>query len=920
MNANQTRRSFLLGAPLSAATLNPTPMSTRSLLAARHLRHSALALALSTVPIPTDLDAAAPGKTVVSEAPWVEAGFPFFSSILDARKAGVGLPADNLAPRGLVLNLGQDCWACFDPDLLRMTMIWQGAGVTPVALAPGSYHDIARKTPGGQTSLPRPDGRPWMGTGVYPGGSEGETLSLSDPRSPAPSPQEPGRGALSGETGRFRAVRITERNAVLEYTIGRTAISEWLAVSGDPTAPVIRRNFEIGASPQALRLVLGTKAPGTLVSIGLPADASTESVHLREEKGVTSLLLPPRLRPLRFTVALTRGAAIPAPVPGGEAPPSARSRRWHGEVVTTIHPAKDEAAYVVDRIELPAENPWRRGVRPSDIQFLPDGTAVIVTLDGDVWLARGLHETSGRVIWRRFTSGLHEPMSIAIREGAIFAFDRNGVWRLLDTDGDGEADRHEMFANAFGQTADMREFPSQIRLGPRGEFFLAKGGQQATTQGKHNGSVLRLSVDGGEATVLGWGFRQPNIGVDPVSGLVTSSDQQGNYVPTTPLFIVEKGNFHGFLAPFEPVEKYPARIAEPLIWIPHPVNASALSQVWLHEANLGPLNGGLVHIGYNRPELFAVLFNRRGKLPQAAVVSITKDFHYPPLNGSVNPADGLLYLAGFQVIGWGNVIDVPAGLGRLRRTDKPVTLPREVVPMAQGVLLKFDVALEAGAATDASNYSLQSWSYRRSSKYGSAMYKADGAPGQDAHPPSAVYLSRDARAVFVAVPGLKPVMQLRIGWSLATAGGATFSDNAYTTPRELPRFDPESEGFGPLAIDLTPRAPAAAAAVAAPSATEGARLAQMFACIACHGSDHNPAVARSGPPWQGLHGSRRKVFVGGTAREVEVDDAYLRESILEPSAKLAAGFEKGEYAMASYAGVLTEAQIESLILHIRTLR
>ena len=909
-----------MGAPLPAATLNPPPMSTRSLLAARHLRHSALALALSIVPIPTDLDAAAPGKTVVSDASWVEADFPFFSSILDARKAGVGLPADNLAPRGLVLNLGQDCWACFDPDLLRMTMIWRGAGVTPTALAPGSYHDIARKTPGGQTNLPRPDGRPWIATGIYPGGAEGESLSLTDQRSPAPSPQEPGRGALPEEAGRFHAVRINGRHAVLEYTVGRTPVSEWLTVTGDAASPVIQRNFEVGASPNALRLVLGVKAPGTLVSIGLPADTSADAVRLLEEKGVTSLLLAPRGSPLRFTAALTHGAAVAATASGGEAPPAMRIRRWKDEVVTDVHPAKEEAAYVVDRIELPAENPWRRGVRPSDIQFLPDGTAVVVTLDGDVWLARGLHETSGRVTWRRFTSGLHEPMTIAIRDGGIFAFDRNGVWRLLDTDGDGEADRHEMFANAFGQTADMREFPSQIRVGPRGEFFLAKGGQQATTQGKHNGSVLRVSADGRETTVLGWGFRQPNIGVDPVSGLVTSSDQQGNYVPTTPLFVVENGNFHGFLAPFEAVEKYPAPIAEPLTWIPHPVNASALSQVWLHGANLGPLNGGLVHIGYNRPEVFAVLFNRRGKLPQAAIVSITKDFHYPPLNGAVNPADGLLYLAGFQVIGWGNVIDVPAGLGRLRRTGKPVTLPREVVPMTEGVLLKFDVALDAGAATDAANYSLQSWAYRRSSKYGSAMYKADGVPGQDAHTPSAAYLSRDARAVFVAVPGLKPVMQLRIGWSLSTAGGARFSDNAYTTPKELVIFDPEAEGFGRLAIDLTPRAPAAAAAVAAPSAAEGARLAQMFACIACHGSDHNPAVARSGPPWQGLHGSRRKVFVGGTAREVEVDDAYLRESILEPSAKLAAGFEKGEYAMASYAGVLTETQIESLILHIRSLR
>jgi mono/diheme cytochrome c family protein len=511
-------------------------------------------------------------------------------------------------------------------------------------------------------------------------------------------------------------------------------------------------------------------------------------------------------------------------------------------------------------------------------------------------------------------------MTIAIRGGEIFAFDRNGIWRLRDTNGDGEADVHEMFANGFGQTADMREFPSQIRVGPGGDFFLAKGGQQATTQGKHNGSVLRVGADGRKVTVLGRGFRQPNIGVDPVSGLVTSSDQQGNYVPSTPLFIVENGNFHGFLAPFEPVEKYPAPIADPLTWIPHPVNASALSQVWLHGANLGPLNGGLVHIGYNRPELFRVLLNRRGSRAQAAVVSITKDIDYPPLNGAVNPADGLLYVAGFQVIGWGNVIDVTAGLGRLRRTSAPVTLPAEVAPMTDGVLLRFEVALDPRVASDPANYSLQSWSYRRTSKYGSAMYKADGNPGQDALTPSAAYVSRDARSVFVAVPGMKPVMQLRVGWSLATAEGLTFHDNAYTTPYELARFDPVAEGFGPLKVDLTPRAAAAVVSAAPPSAAEGARLAQMFACVACHGSDNNPAVARSGPPWQGLYGSQRKVFIAGKARETTADEAYLRESILEPSAKVAAGFEKGEYAMASYAGVLTEAQIESLILHIKTLR
>ena len=146
---------------------------------------------------------------------------------------------------------------------------------------------------------------------------------------------------------------------------------------------------------------------------------------------------------------------------------------------------------------------------------------------------------------------------------------------------------HELFSNAFAQTADMREFPSTLRLAPGGEFVIAKGGQEATTLGKHNGSVLRISADGRRATVLGYGFRQPKLGVNIRTGLVTASDQQGNYIPSTPLHIVRDRQFYGFLSDKRPREVYPAPIADPLTWIPHAVNASAMSQVWLFDAQHG---------------------------------------------------------------------------------------------------------------------------------------------------------------------------------------------------------------------------------------------------------------------------------------------------------------------------------------------
>jgi glucose/arabinose dehydrogenase/mono/diheme cytochrome c family protein len=862
----------------------------------------------------------AKAATAPDFAEWVEPNFPFFSSVLDARKAGEAFPKNNLTPRGIILNLGRDCWACFDPDLLRVAAVWRGRGVTPTALAPGSYHEISRKTPGGQVGLPQPDGKMWLANGIYPGWQTGTQLSLDDPREPAPSPEEVGRGPLPEKTGRFDALRLVGAAVVLDYTVSGVNVSEWTTVSDHKGGSVIERHFEVGPARESLMLVLGTHSPDTalgLITLNQESADRSANVAMTTENAVSVVRVPARAERLRFVVALTD--RDPPNVTPRSVPTEKPARRWPQEITTSVKPSAAKTAYVVDHVALPTDNPWRRAVRPGDVQFFKDGTAAVITLDGDVWLVRGLNDPSGKVRWKRFASGLHEPMTLAIRDEQIFAFDKNGIWRLRDTNNDEEADVHEMFSNVFGQTADMREFPSQIRLAPGGEFVIAKGGQQATTLGKHNGSVLRISADGKRATVLGYGFRQPNIGVNIRTGLVTSSDQQGHYIPTTPLHIVRDQQFYGFLAPFLPKEKYPAAIADPLTWIPHPVNASALSQVWLFNAKMGPLNDELVHIGFNKPELFHVLFDKRSTRPQAAVVSVTRAFEFPPLNGSVSPADGQLYIAGFQILGWGNVIDAPGGLGRVRYTGAPVTLPREIVAMDKGVLLRFDVALDPKKARDPASYSLQSWGYQRTNKYGSPQFKSDGTPGQDPLPASNAYLSQDGRSVFVAVPKMKPVEQLRIGWSLATADGTSFDENAYTTPYELTKFNPQAEGFGDIAIDLTPRAVVAQASGPV-SVDEGKRLAQLFACVACHADQPNPAIARSGPAWKGLFGSERTVFVGGKPTKAKVDEKYLREAILDPTAKIAAGFEKGEYAMPSFAGVLNDSQVDSLVLYLKTLK
>ena len=756
-----------------------------------------------------------------------------------------------------MLNLGSGQWVGFDTELLRVAAMWSGKGVTPRALAPGSYLEPDRKTPGGQSPLPEPDGPVMLANGVYPGWQTDAQPTTEDPREPAPTPEEVGRGPLTERQGRFKAVRQTRDGVILEYTAGGAEVREWMTALGGATPGVVRQ-IEVGAASEPLWLVLGYPSPTTTLAACAGSDPSiplvTTTMAGPELSGtgaarVSAFRITPRQTTARLCVVIAAAKGAGATVrPMPSAPPAPR---WPQEVTTAVTPSSSRDPYVVDDFDLPTSNPWKRNVRPGDIQFLRDGTGVLVTLDGDVWLARGLAAAAGPVRWRRFTSGLHEPLSAAIRDEQIYVFDRNGIWRLRDTNADGEADVHELFSNAFAQTADMREFPSTLRLAPGGEFVIAKGGQEAATIGKHNGSVLRVAADGRTATVLGYGFRQPQIGVNARTGLVTASDQQGHYIPSTPLHIVRDRQFYGFLSDKLPREAYPAPIAEPLTWIPHAMNASAMSQVWLFDARMGPLNDGIVHIGFNAPELFRVLMNERGKRPQAALVSLTRGFAFPPLNGAVNPADGQLYIAGFQILGWGTTSTRLAGLGRVRHTGAPLTVPREIAPMDKGLLLRFDVALDRARATNPDNYTVTSWHYVRSYRYGSPQLKADGTPGVDRLVPSSAYLSNDGRAVFIGLPDITPVMQMRVGWTIATADGATIQESGSFTPYELTKFDPIAEGFGSLTVNLAPRTVASAASGPV-SVDEGRLVYQRFGCVACHASEPS-GVSKLGPNFSGLY-------------------------------------------------------------------
>ncbi|HSS49270.1 MAG TPA: cytochrome c oxidase subunit II [Thermoanaerobaculia bacterium] len=92
----------------------------------------------------------------------------------------------------------------------------------------------------------------------------------------------------------------------------------------------------------------------------------------------------------------------------------------------------------------------------------------------------------------------------------------------------------------------------------------------------------------------------------------------------------------------------------------------------------------------------------------------------------------------------------------------------------------------------------------------------------------------------------------------------------------------------------------------------GADLFQSLACVTCHRAGETGRLAR-GPALEGVYGGQVKLADG---RTVTADDDYVRESILNPTAKVVAGWEP---VMPTFQGQVSEEQLSQLIAYVRSL-
>ena len=742
-------------------------------------------------------------------APKKKAGNGYDDSILQAMDHGPfyygSIHGKTIAFKGIAIKLaGGQAGVSFDTELMRMADGWTGGYLTIKG----------ERTTGGHPLIV---GKSVFNTEIRPGWSSNG--DFTDRRSPAPEdPKGKPVGPLPRDVAHFKGLYRDGDKVVLAYSVGKTEVLELPGFVDQGGLSYFTRTFNLGPTVEPLTLLImddagqsalltegGTfatldRSETNSVAVGVP-DAP-KGAMLQLISGQVRLTLPALKNGARFTVAIwsgekaqssnffgaiksTKSTDLKTLTRGGPA-------RWGQPLEVPGKLGAETGAYVVDTITVPEDNPFKSWIRCSGVDFFSDGTtAAICSLSGDVWLVRNIDDKLDRVTWQRFATGLYQPLGLRIVNDEVYVTCRNQLTRLQDLNRDGEADYYEAFNNDITITDHYHEFVLDLQTDRAGNFYFAKGGNLGQAKLPHHGTLMKVSKDGGKLEVVATGLRAPNgLGMGPNDEL-SVSDNEGNWVPASRVNLVKPGGFYGHVFTSH-TPTPPTTFDAPLFWLPHTYDYdnSSGGQVWVTSDKWGPFKGDMLHTSYGACLLFHVMQETVDGVSQAAAFKFPLNFDSGIMRGRFNAKDGQLYLCGLNVWQSNNRSSQnKRGIfQRVRYTGKTVEMPQTFHVKPTGVQITFTTPLDPVAAGDPQNYSVEQWNYKWTQAYGSPEFKVSNPDekGRDTLEVKSARLSADKKTVTLDLGDLKPVMQMKIKFSIKSAAGTELKQEIHNTINKVP--------------------------------------------------------------------------------------------------------------------------------------
>ena len=444
--------------------------------------------------------------------------------------------------------------------------------------------------------------------------------------------------------------------------------------------------------------------------------------------------------------------------------------QWPHSITLPGALGRSNSGYAIDTLGVPLGNPYSSPMFLTGIAFFPDGDAAVSTFFGDVWIVSQVDHLLKNVRWRRFATGLHQPLGIEIMNGRVHTIGRDQITVLHDLNGDGEADHYENFFNRFETRQGSHEYNTGLQHDDAGNLYFASA---------HKG-VLRVSPEGQAVSVVASGLRNPNgLSVTP-GGRVFTSAQEGDWTPASMIIEATPRSFFGHVSPGSTPQTDP-----PLAYVPRGIDNSTGAPVFVTSENWGPVQGQLVGLSYGYGSHYLVLRGPESPPAQHAVVPLPGEFLSGVHRGRFSPVDGQLYTVGTQ--GWGNYAQFDGSLQRVRYTGEPIRHPIGFGVFTNGIRVDFDHPLDPANASSRERYFCQQWNYRYSPGYGSPEYslKHPASIGHDPVPIHAAHLLKNRKSLFLEIPDLRAAMVTHLQLSLGFADGESYETELFATALQL---------------------------------------------------------------------------------------------------------------------------------------